>query len=152
MNRGQELAALKTNTLAQIITSPTRTLTVTKHEIRSRKGMTTLAIDLTSLLSRKCIAAQNVFAVRNRLKVIGVDASPNSAQMIDCETIGDWADQKLINEPMSTTHPARVIQTELPVTTAIKTSRPQPAPIELRRNLGQKSYSNLIIHEYSVAQ
>ena len=42
--------------------------------------------------------AKDVLALRYCLKVVGIDAEPVPAEMVDAETLGDWADEKFVGE------------------------------------------------------
>lgn len=65
----------------------------------------------------------------DRLQVFGVDASHNSAQMVEFHPVRDWANDQLVSNSMGSEEPTidTAAESHLPVTLAVFGSEPAPA-------------------------
>ena len=90
-------------------------------------------------------ASSGVFAVRNGLQVLRVDAAPNPAQVVNFQTIRYRTSEKFVRGAMSSMHRDIVMHAKFSVSGVATVPHPKPtSAIWLRRNLRHKSLSDIL--------
>lgn len=85
-------------------------------------------------------APRRVLGVSDRLQVLGVDAAPISAKMIELESLGDWPYVHLVREAMGVEEsPWGAAYAKLTVATRTPSADPLPAAIRNARDLRLES-------------
>lgn len=150
MNRGQEFTPIVESTLCAVASTASSAAAALDNQVVAEQRVAPLAVRLAGIDGRWAVTAQDILGVRDRLQVIGVDASPVTAEMVKRHPFRNWADQKLVHEPMGRERFDRAYRAESAVASTLLATSPEPAAIGLRRDIGQEPHSRLIVHEYII--
>lgn len=101
------------------------------------------AVLLARIVTRKALASEQVFALRNRLKVRRIRAGSVAAQMVDLKSLGNWAIVNLVRNAMHILRLAKAA--EMPVPVGHNRATPEPAIIRVvLRDFAPKSSRYLV--------
>ena len=96
-----------------------------------------IGVPLRAMSLERMSTAPHVLCMGNRLQVGWVDAITNPAQVVELESVRYRPNEHFVSEPVGID--SATVRPKLAITVGANVWLPDPAPIRIRHDLGQKS-------------
>ena len=121
---------------------PTSSSAFAQNSILQIKGVSVLAVRLTRKFSSSCVTTKQVFACRDRLKVIWIEARSVAAKVINLQPFRDWAANQFIHCSMG----ANCFSVDSHGSVPFKLSRQHPTLVRVADVLQQTHNRGIFSH------
>lgn len=139
----------ETARMARTIAGPTVALATRVYKgVDVVEGVALGAVGDRCMARSHGLSPEQISAARDSLKMVGPNAAPYSAEMVDLHSFGNWPDDQHISNTVGFCEP--LSDSKLSVTAAVNASRPEPAVralLDLRPKAFFKRWHLFIIQE-----